>query len=110
MLTGIIPVLKFPMTVALFPYFRGLVKVFGKRSLLINADRQNPIMAATEGALRRVRPRGGHVGVPEQLLNRADVIAICQKMRGKGRAQGVRAGWLRDVGLEPCIFDGPLEN
>ncbi len=53
---------------------------------------------------------GSHVGVPEQLLNRADVIALFQKMRGKGVPQGVRAGWLRDVGLEPHIFDGLLEN
>jgi len=57
-----------------------------------------------------VNHRDGHVGVPEQLLNRAEVIAIFQKMPGEGMAQGVRAGWLRDVGLEPRIFDGLLEN
>jgi len=50
------------------------------------------------------------IGVSEQLLNRADIVAIFQQMGGKGMAHGVRAGWLRDAGLEPCIFDGLLEN
>lgn len=50
------------------------------------------------------------IGVSEQLLNRADIAAIFQQMGGKGMAHGVRAGWLRDAGLEPCIFDGLLEN
>ena len=35
--------------------------------------------------------RGAHVGVSQQFLNRADVVAIFQQMGGKGMAQGVRA-------------------
>ena len=54
--------------------------------------------------------RGTHVGVPEQLLNRADVVAIFQKMRGERMTQGVRAGWLQDASPEPPIFDGLLQN
>ena len=50
------------------------------------------------------------VGVSEQLLNRADIVAIFQQMGGKGMAHGVRAGWLRDASLEPCVFDGFLQN
>ena len=58
----------------------------------------------------RVDHRGAHVGVPEQLLNRADVVAVFQKMRAEGMAQGVRAGWLRDASPEPRVLDGLLEN
>ena len=54
--------------------------------------------------------RGAHVGVPEQFLNRTDVVAIFQKMRGEAMAHGVRTGWLRDARLEPPIFDGLLED
>ena len=45
------------------------------------------------------------IGVPEQFLNRADVVAIFRKMRGEGMTHGVRTGWLRDTGPEPRIFD-----
>ena len=31
--------------------------------------------------------RGAHVGVSEQLLNRADIVAIVQQMGGKGMAE-----------------------
>ena len=33
---------------------------------------------------------GTDVGVPEQFLNRADVVAIFQKMRGEAMTHGVR--------------------
>jgi hypothetical protein len=38
--------------------------------------------------------RGFHIGMAEQLLHRANVLAALQQMRGKAVAQRVRGRWL----------------
>jgi hypothetical protein len=41
---------------------------------------------------------GTDVGVPEQFLNRADIVAIFEQIGSKRMPHGVRAGRFRDVG------------
>jgi len=117
-----IPVSIFPMTGWILLRFRELVKKFQPRQRLPKADRMVgliplwPTSIIPLGPTRRqsdgesvhrasdsspatvqnmgVYHRGAHVGVPEQFLNRADVVPIFQKMRGEAMTHGVRAGWL----------------
>ena len=44
----------------------------------------------------RVDHRGLHVAVAEQLLDRTDVRAPFQQVRGKAMAEGMGARWLAD--------------
>ena len=46
----------------------------------------------------RVDHRGGDVPVPEQILDRADVIAVFQEMGGERVPEGMAGGGLRDSG------------
>jgi hypothetical protein len=48
----------------------------------------------------RVDLRGGNVGVPEQLLNHAQIRPAFQQVAGKGMAQRVRRNRL---GIQPCL-------
>ena len=44
----------------------------------------------------RVDLRGGDVGVAEQFLHGADVVAVLEQVRGEGMAQRVASGRLGD--------------
>ena len=93
------------------------------------ADQHNSVMAVQEQAdgesIHRasdsspatvqnmgVYHRGAHVGVPEQFLNRADVVAIFQQMRGEAMTHGVRGRRLGYSGLQHgfsnCLLQSSL--
>ena len=52
---------------------------------------------------------GTHVGVPQQLLHRPDVVPVLEEMRRKRMPQGVTTGPLPDLGPSHGIGNGPLE-
>ena len=52
--------------------------------------------------------RSGYIGVAEQFLNGADVIATLQQMCGKRMAQGMRRGGLDQAGIAHCLLHGAL--
>lgn len=54
--------------------------------------------------------RRPHVTMPEQLLDRANVVARFQKMRGEAVAQRVRPHRLRDADAASCFADGTLRH
>ena len=54
--------------------------------------------------------RRAHVGVAQQLLHRADVIAAFQKVRGEGVPKGVGRCRLDDTGIANRLPDGPLDD
>jgi hypothetical protein len=58
----------------------------------------------------RVDLGGGHVPVPEQLLNGADVLAVFQQVCGERVAEGVGARPFRDPGLADGILHRALEH
>ena len=51
-----------------------------------------------------------HVLMPEQFLNRADIIAIFQEVRGERVSQRVAAHRLGQAGLSGRFFDGRLSD
>jgi hypothetical protein len=51
-----------------------------------------------------------HVPMPEQFLNGADVLAICQQVRGEQMAQHLAVGHLRQSDGSGGFFDGPLQR
>src|SRR5689334_3682539 len=50
----------------------------------------------------------GHVAVPEELLDGADVVTALQKVGGEGMAEGVAAGTLVDAGRAGGTGHGSL--
>jgi len=53
---------------------------------------------------------GPHVLVPEQLLHRANVVAVLQEVDREGMAAGVTGGMVGEPRRGGCRFDGPLEE
>ena len=49
-----------------------------------------------------------YVSMSKQFLNRADIIAIFQEVRGERVSQRVAAHRLGQAGLSGRFFDGPL--
>ena len=54
--------------------------------------------------------RRAHVGVPQQLLHRANVVAVFHEMSREGMAQSVAAGGLGDARLDAGFFERSLED
>ena len=54
----------------------------------------------------RVDHGGGHIVVPEQLLNSADISSTLQQMRSEGMAKGMGADLLR----QPCTAHRHLDG
>lgn len=54
--------------------------------------------------------RRADVPMPEEFLNRPDVEAVLQQVRGKGVAQGVARGGLGETGGANGTLYGPLED
>jgi hypothetical protein len=48
----------------------------------------------------RVNHGGAHIGMPQQFLHRANVVAGLEKMRRKAMAKGVTTRRLQDLRLE----------
>ncbi len=48
-------------------------------------------------------------GVAQQLLNRANVVAVMEEMRSEGVAKRVRSGMLRDLGSRCSFSDSFLD-
>ncbi len=48
--------------------------------------------------------------MPEQLLDRPDVVAVFQDMRGERMAEGMAACGLRDAGSKDRLLDRALQN
>jgi hypothetical protein len=53
---------------------------------------------------------GGDLGVAEEFLDGADVIAGFEEMGGEGVAEGVAADWFGDLGELDCGTNGALED
>ena len=53
---------------------------------------------------------GGHIGVPEQLLNGADIGAALQQVGGEGMTKGMRADVLRQTGTAHRHLDGLIDD
>ena len=53
---------------------------------------------------------GGDVGVAEELLDGADVVAALEEVGGEGVADGVAAGAFGEAGGEDGVVDGALED
>ena len=51
---------------------------------------------------------GADVAVTQELLNRADVVAVFQEMRREGVSQGVAAGGFGDSGSLKRLLEGAL--
>lgn len=58
----------------------------------------------------RVDHRGAHIPMPEQFLDRPDVIAVFQQMRGERMAEAMAACGFGDAGLEDRLFYRALQN
>lgn len=58
----------------------------------------------------RIDHRRADVFVPEQLLNRPDVVAILKQMGGKGMPEGVTTGRLGDPGCPHGLSDRSLQD
>src|SRR3990167_6626100 len=69
------------------------------------ADHSQPTTVEHVG----VNLRGLHIGMTEQLLHRANVLAAFQQVSGKGVAQGVRGGQLMNFSRADCRLEGPLD-
>src|SRR5690606_8051804 len=57
----------------------------------------------------RVDHRGLHVRMPEQFLNRTDVVPRFEQMRGEGMSQRVHAARLDDARISYRLFDRALQ-
>ena len=57
-----------------------------------------------------IHHRGAHVSVPQQFLDRSDVIAVFQKVSGKAIPQRVATGWLDNARFDPRFLKRPLQN
>ncbi len=58
----------------------------------------------------RVDDGGGHVAVPEELLDGADVVAILQQVCRERVAEGMAGGALRDGSPLESLSHGTLEH
>ncbi len=57
-----------------------------------------------------VNHRGAHIPVPKQFLNRPDVIAVFQQMRGEGMTESMAACGFRDASLQDRLLYRALQN
>jgi hypothetical protein len=51
---------------------------------------------------------GAHVGVAEQFLDCADIVAVFEEVGGERVAEGVATGVFRDAALPDGFLDGAL--
>ena len=58
----------------------------------------------------RINLRGTHIRVPQQLLNRADIVTTLQQVGGKRVAQGMAACRFIDARTSNRRFNGTLER
>lgn len=54
--------------------------------------------------------RGADIAMAEDFLDSADIVAIFEKMCGKGVTEGVAAGMLRYAGHQHRFMNGTLEH
>ncbi len=57
-----------------------------------------------------VNHRGTDISVPQELLNRPDVVSVFQQMCGEGMTQRVAARRLSDTCFEGCLPHCSLED
>ena len=68
----------------------------------------NPLPATVQHM--RVNHRRLHVHMPQQVLHRADVIALLKQVRGEGMTKGVGRGPFRDARPQHRLPDRPLHH
>ena len=71
---------------------------------------RTPHRSAAELEHMGVDHRGRHVGVAQQVLDRADVIAVLQQVGCKGMTQGMRGRRLGNAGGHDRALERPLES
>ncbi len=54
--------------------------------------------------------RCADIPMPEQLLNRLDVVALFEQVGGEGMPKRVTTGGLRNPGFPAGLFDSPLQD
>ena len=72
--------------------------------------RRAPDPATTAVQYVRVDHRRAHILVPEELLHRADVIAVFEEVRREGVPETVTGRPLREQCANACIMHGTLEH
>ena len=58
----------------------------------------------------RIHHGGFHIFVPEELLDRPDVVALLQQMCGKTVAEGMAADALVEAYRTPCLTHSLLQS